>query len=470
MAEQACPGCLERDKAIAELPRQLDELRRQLRDLQTRLGTNASNSSLPPSANPPDAPKPVVKKATGRKPGAQHGHPPLARMRLPTERLAHVIALIPHRCERCHQPLPDQPQPGDPEPTWHQVAELPRSAALVTEFQGHARRCTGCGHVTRERLPAPSRADVLGPRLAATVAYLSGCQHVSKRGLEQVVETVFDVPVSLGSLARAEQQVAEALAGPHQAIAAAVQAAPVKHADETGWKLAGARRWLWVAVTATAAYFLLHARRGAAALAELLGERIEGVVVSDRWSAYSIVELTRRQLCWAHLVRDFRAMLDRGGAATAIGEELLELSGLLFDMWYKVRDGTRTRRWLGRQVEGWLRNDVVVALERGAACSCVKTAGVCVEILKVESALWAFASVEGVEPTNNAAERALRPAVLWRKGSLGSQSEGGCRFVERLLSVSVTLRKRGGRVLDYLREALNAHRHGLPIPKLLSAD
>jgi transposase len=225
-----------------------------------------------------------------------------------------------------------------------------------------------------------------------------------------------------------------------------------------------------VAVTATAAYFLLHARRGAAALAELLGERIEGVVVSDRWSAYSIVELTRRQLCWAHLVRDFRAMLDRGGAATAIGEELLELSGLLFDMWYKVRDGTRTRRWLGRQVEGWLRNDVVVALERGAACSCVKTAGVCVEILKVESALWAFASVEGVEPTNNAAERALRPAVLWRKGSLGSQSEGGCRFVERLLSVSVTLRKRGGRVLDYLTEALNAHRHGLPIPKLLSAD
>jgi transposase len=468
MVEQGCPGCLERDKAIAELQRQLDEVRQQLRDRQARLGINASNSSLPPSANPPDAPKPVLKKATGRSPGAQHGHPPLARMRLPPQRLAHVIALVPHRCERCQQPLPDQPQPGDPEPTWHQVAELPRTAAVVTEFQGHARTCTGCGHVTRETIPEQIRADTLGPRLAATVAYLGGCQHVSKRGLEEVVETVFDVPVSLGSLIRLEQQISEALAQPHQQIAAEVQQAAVKHADETGWKLAGTRCWLWVAVTATAAYFLLHARRGATALTELLGERIQGIVVSDRWSAYSIVELARRQLCWAHLVRDFQAMVDRGGAATAIGEELLELSGLLFDMWYKVRDGTRTRPWLGRQVESWLRNDVVVALERGCVCGCAKTAGVCAEILKVESALWTFTSVAGVEPTNNAAERALRPAVLWRKGSFGSQSEAGCRFVERLLSVSATLRKRGGRVLDYLTEALNAHRHGLPIPKLLS--
>jgi transposase len=469
MAEQGCPGCLERDKVIAELQRQLDELRQQLRDLHARLGTNASNSSLPPSANPPGAPKPVVKKATGRKPGAQPGHTPNARLRLPPERLAHVIALVPHRCERCRAPLPAQGQPGDPEPSWHQVAELPRTAALVTEFQGHARTCAGCGHVTRATIPPEIRADALGPRLAATVTYLSGCQHVSKRGLEEVVEAVFDVPVSLGTLARLEQQMSGALAEPHRQIAALVQAAPVKHADETGWKLAGKLCWLWVAVTAGAAYFLLHARRGAAALKELLGERPQGVVVSDRWSAYQALDLSRRQVCWAHLVRDFQAMVDRGGLAAVVGEELLDLGGLLFEMWYKVRDGTRTRRWLARQVAGWLRNDVGVALERGTACGCAKTAGVCAEILKVEPALWTFAREEGVEPTNNAAERALRPAVLWRKGSFGCHSEDGCRFVERLLSVSQTLRKRGSRVLDYLTEALNAHRHGLPIPKLLPA-
>src|SRR5262245_25352515 len=308
MAEQGCPGCLERDKAIAELQRQLDEVRQQLRDLQARVGANASNSSLPPSANPPGAPTPVVKEATGRKRAAQPGHEPHARLRLPPQRLAHVIALVPHRCERCQQPLPAQRQPGDPEPTWHQVAELPRTAAVVTEFQGHARTCACCGHVTREAIPAEVRADALGPRLAATLAYLSGCQHVSKRGLEEVVEAVFDVPVSLGTVARLEQQMSAALAEPHRQLAAEVREAAVKHADETGWKLAGKRRWLWVAVTATAAYFLLHARRGAEALKQLLGARPRGVVVSDRWSAYHVLALARRQLCWAHLARDFQAM------------------------------------------------------------------------------------------------------------------------------------------------------------------
>jgi transposase len=313
------------------------------------------------------------------------------------------------------------------------------------------------------------RADGLGPRLAASVAYLGGCQHVSKRGLEEVVETVFDVPVSLGSVARTEQQMSDALAEPHRQLAREVQAAEVKHADETSWKLAGKRCWLWVAVTVTTAYFLLHARRSAKALGALLGQQVKGIVVSDRYSAYHAVNLLQRQLCWAHLKRDFQAMVDRGGAAVGIGEELLDLTGLLFDLWYKVRDGTRTRRWLDKQIRGWLRNDVVVALERGVVCGCAKTSGVCAEILKVESALWTFARVAGVEPTNNAAERALRPAVLWRKGSFGCQSESGCRFVERLLSVTQTLRKRGGRVLDYLTEALNAHRHGLPVPKVLSA-
>jgi transposase len=365
--------------------------------------------------------------------------------------------------------LPAQQQPNDPEPSWHQVAELPRTAAIVTEFQGHARTCTGCGHVTRQSIPPEIRVDALGPRLAATVAYLSGCQHVSKRGLEEVVEAVFDVPVSLGTVARLEQQMSAALVEPHRQLAEEVQAAAVKHADETSWKLAGKRCWLWVAATVTTVYFLLHARRSAKALEELLGERVQGVVVSDRYSAYHAVALVQRQLCWAHLKRDFQAMKDRGGAAAEVGEELLDLTSLLFDLWYKVRDGTRTRRWLDKQIQSWLRNDVVVALERGIECGCAKTAGVCAEILKLESALWTFGRVAGVEPTNNAAERALRPAVLWRKGSFGCQSESGCRFVERLLSVSQTLRKRRGRVLDYLTEALNAHRHSLPIPKLLPA-
>ena len=240
--------------------------------------------------------------------------------------------------------------------------------------------------------------------------------------------------------------------------------------DETGWKQAGQKRWLWTAVSSTAALFVIHLRRGAAGLKALLGETIEGLICSDRWSAYHLIPIQRRQLCWAHLRRDFQAMIDRGGEAAAVGEELLTHADMMFGLWHKVRDGTRGRRWLARHVDGWLRAEVRSLLEQGAACACAKTAGVCAEILKLEEALWTFARQEGLEPTNNAAERALRPAVIKRKRSFGCHSEEGCRFVERLLSVTQTLRMQGRPVLDYLVDALVAHRHGLPAPQLLATQ
>jgi transposase len=467
MAEPTCPGCLRRDTALSTLLQRVQELEQRVRDLEARLGTNASNSSLPPSANPPGAPAPVTKNPTGKKPGGQPGHPGHPRCRLPADRVTHVIALVPSRCERCRASLPAAPGPDDPEPSWHQVAELPRRACVVTEFQGHARTCPCCGHLTREAIPAALKADSLGPRLAAAVSYLAACQHVSHQGLEEVVETVFGVPVSLGTVAAAQQQMSQALAAAHQEIVAEVRSAPVKHVDETGWKQAGQRRWLWTAVSATAVAFLIHLRRGAAALTALLGEGLAGVLCSDRWSAYHRVPLSQRQVCWAHLRRDFQAMSERAGPAADVGEELLFAADMLFELWYKVRDGTRSRRWLARQVQEWLRGEVRTGLEAGAASGCAKTAGTCAEILQVEEALWTFARVDGVGPTNNAAERALRPAVLWRKGSFGSHSESGCRFVERLLSVVQTLRLRHQPVLEYLAQALTAHRHGVPAPPVL---
>ena len=470
MSEPSCPGCAQRDATILALQQRVEELERQVKDLLQRLGLNASNSSLPPSANPPQAKPPVVKRKTGRKTGGQPGHPGHHRLRLPRHRVQHVIALVPARCEACHAPLPHQPSPADPEPTWHQLAELPKVSAVVTEFQGHARTCQGCGHVTREAIPAEIRAHAFGPRLAATLSYLAGSQHVSQRGLEDVSEVVFGVPLSLGSVTALQEQVSQALQPGHQEIACAVRQAEVKNADETSWKQAGQKRWLWAAVTATAALFVIHARRGAAGLVALLGEAIHGLVGSDRWSAYHLIPVARRQLCWAHLRRDFQAMIDRGGAAAAVGADLLLNSDMLFELWYKVRDGTRSRAWLSRQIDGWLREEVRDLLERGAACACAKTAGVCAEVLKLEPALWTFARHEGLEPTNNAAERALRPAVIKRKRSFGCHSQAGCRFVERLLSVTQTLRLQQRPVLDYLVEALVAHRHGLPAPKLLAAS
>jgi transposase len=363
--------------------------------------------------------------------------------------------------------LPQPPSPGDPEPVWHPFAELPPVAAVVTEFQGHARTCPDCGHLTREAIPAQIRAQAFGPRLAAVLSYLGGCQHLSQRGLEDVVETVFGIPTSLGSVATLQGQMSEALEAPPREIAAEVRQAAARNVDETGWKEAGQKRWLWAAVTASAALFVIHARRGADGLRALLGEAIGGLISSDRWSAYLSVPLQRRQICWSHLRRDFQGMVDRGGDGEEVGRGLLEQTRVLFGLWYQVRDGTRSRAWLARQLEGRVRPEVRALLEQGAACGCARTAGMCAEILEVEAALWTLAHHEGLEPTNNAAERALRPAVVWRKKSYGCHSPEGCRFVERLLSVTTTLRLPGRSVLEYLVEALDAHRCGLPIPQLL---
>jgi transposase len=468
MAEPSCPGCQQRDAALADLRERLAALEAEVRDLKGRLGQNASNSSLPPSANPPAAPKPVVKAPTGRPPGAQAGHAPWQRVRLPAERVHDIVRYVPAACRRCQAALPAAPGPDDPEPTWHQVAELPPLTARITEHQGHARLCPHCGTLNHAPIPADVRAHALGPRMAAVMAYLSGARHDSKRGVEEVVETVFGVPVALGTVAAVEQEVSAALAPAHAEAAEAVRQAPTKNADETGWKEAGRLCWLWTAVTAGVAYFVIHARRGAAGLTALLGETVTGILTSDRWGAYNRLEVYRRQLCWAHLVRDFQAMVDRGGPSRTIGRELLNFAEDVFHWWYRVRDGTLSRATLRTYIDGqrpWLR----ALLARGSGCGCAKTAAVCRNLLDLEPALWTFVRVEDVEPTNNAAERALRPAVLWRRRSFGCHSAAGCRFVERMLTAVQTLRLHDRGVIDYLMEAITAHRRGLTAPKLLPA-
>jgi transposase len=247
-----------------------------------------------------------------------------------------------------------------------------------------------------------------------------------------------------------------------------VRRSPAQNTDETGWKEAGRLCWLWTAVTSGAALFVINARRGAAGLAALLGDVISGIVTSDRWSAYGRLDIYRRQLCWAHLVRDFQALVERGGPAKAIGEELLCLAEDVFTWWYRVRDGTLQRASLRTYIDGqrpWLRE----LLQRGSRCRCTKTARFCANLLELEPALWTFVRAEGVEPTNNAAERALRPAVLCRRRSFGCYSAAGCRFVERMLTVVQTLRLQQREIIDYLEQAITAHRQGLAAPKLLPA-
>ncbi len=468
MATVICPGCQERDERIAALEREVAQLRAAVQDLTARLGTNATNSGTPPSANPPGAPKPVTKKRTGKKPGGQHGHPARLKRRLPPERLHKIIPFVPARCDRCHEPLPPQQGPDDPEPSWHQVAELPKVVAQVTEYQGHYRTCPCCGQLNHAPIPQDLKAHSIGPRLAATLGYLAGSHRVSQRGLEEITEDVFDVPVSVGTVANLQTQLSEALAPAHTEALQVVHAAAAKNVDETSWKLAGKLCWLWVAATGTVAAFLIHAHRGWDALVALLGEEIQGFIGSDRWSAYGRLSPYCRQICWAHLKRDFQKLVDRGGAAARLGKKLQRVAEQVFVAWHLFRGGGCDRRALQERLDGPAR-ELERLLRGGRRCADAKAATFCGNVLELLPAVWRFVVSAGVEPTNNHAERMLRRGVLWRKNAFGCHSEAGCRFVERMLTVVQTRRLQGQSVLGYLYEALVAHRKGLPAPSLLPA-
>jgi transposase len=337
---------------------------------------------------------------------------------------------------------------------------------MITEHQARARTCPCCGHLNRGEIPAEIRAHVIEPRLAAVMSYLSGRHHLSRRAVEEIVETVFEVPISLGTVIALEAETSAALAGAYQEVQEEVRGAAVKNTDETGWSEAGRRRWLWKAATATAALFVIHLRRGFAGLQALLGEAITGVVCSDRWSAYSKLPLELRQICWAHLRRDFQKLIDRGGPAEAIGRVGLEVVECLFADWWASRRGELDRPGLRARVERMAR-ELQSTLERGCSCADSKAGTFCANLLALYPALWLFAAIAGAEPTNNHAERLLRSGVLWRKNAFGCHSAGGCRFVERMLTVVQTLRLRNRPALDYLVGAIAAHRSGLPAPQLL---
>ncbi|GAC1451964.1 MAG: IS66 family transposase [Isosphaeraceae bacterium] len=461
-----CQECVRLRRELDAALAQIAVLQAQVKELALQIQRNSSNSSTPPSANPLDAPKPAPKPPTGRRPGGQTGHRGRHRARLPANRVDAVVTYVPSVCTDCHTPLPIEPGPNDPEPSWHQVAELPKLAAVVTEHQAHARTCPGCGRRNQATVPAEVRAHVIGPRLAAMMSYLSGRFHLSKRSVRELVEAAFEVPVSLGTVAALEQQTSVALIPAHEQARDAVRDAPVKNADETGWKQAGARRWLWTAATVTAAYFVIHVHRGARGLKALLGEAIAGIVISDRWWGYNRLPLEQRQVCWAHLKRDFRKCLERGGPGKVVGDVGLMVVEDVFTLWWEYREGLIDRPTLGTQLEPVIE-ELRLALERGSGCADPKVVAFCDNLLTLYPALWLFAGVEGVEPTNNHAERILRPGVLWRKNAFGCHSESGCRFVERILTVVQTLRLQKRSVLEFLEESVIAHRSGTPSPALV---
>ena len=380
-----------------------------------------------------------------------------------------IVPYIPPICSGCQTPLPQEPGPNDPEPAWHQVAELPVPAAVVTEHQAHARTCPGCGLLNRATIPAEVRVHVIGPRLTAMMSYLSGRFQLSKRSVKELVEASYDVPVSPGTVAALEQETCASLRTAHDQARDVVRDAPVKNADETGWKLGGAKRRLWTAATLTVAYIVIHVQRGARGLHALLGEAITGIVISDRWWGYNRLPREQRQVCRAHLKRDFQKCKERGGGGKVVGDVGLVVVEDVFTLWREFREGLIDRQALAMDLEPAVE-ELRQALERGSGCADHKVSAFCDNLLTLYPALWLFAGIAGVEPTNNHAERILRMGVLWRKNAFGCQSESGCRFVERILTVVQTLRLQKRSVLDFLEQSVIAHRRGTLAPALIGPN
>jgi transposase len=460
---------LERENAALraenrELRRCIAQLEARIRELEAQLSRNSGNSSCPPSSDPPGSPPPALPKRTGRKRGGQPGHEKHSRPLVPRERVDRTVVVKPDACRRCGDALGGD----DPEPFRHQVIEVPKVMGAVEEYELHALFCPKCGISTRALPPPGVPTGNFGPRLQAMVSVCSGAYRMSKRQIEELIEDFFGVPISLGSIANLEQATSEAVAAPVDEVAHAIREEPVVHADETGWFERSKRAWLWVAVTAHLALFVLRARRNAPVAKELLGAAFAGILVSDRWSAYAWVDVARRQLCWAHLLRQFRGFQNHGPEAKAIGRALEVLTETMFHVWHRVRDGTKTRAEFQTFIEN-LRGHLVARLQEGTVCPVQAVAGRSREILELEPALWTFAYVEGVEPTNNAAEHRIRHGVMWRKTSFGTDSPNGSRFVERILTVVTTLRMQGRNVLDYVTAACEAALQGAPPPSLLPA-
>jgi transposase len=446
---------------VAQQQEQIRQLQQQLADSTAKLNTNSTNSSLPPSSDrfhskrrPPRSPDQPAKKR-----GGQQGHPRHQRLLVAEDQVRQIIPCVPSACRRCGKPLSG----NDPAPLRHQVAELPVVVPDVLEYQLHRLTCPCCKTSTCGALPASVKGQ-FGPRLEATLALLAGQYRQGLRPVVALAAALWGLDISAGMVSKLRARTADALLIPWAQVAWYVRSQNV-NIDETGWRENKKPMYLWAVVTRWAALFRIIKGRTALAAQKLLGSDFAGVATCDRLKSYWWIE--RLQWCWAHLRRDFQAMIDRGNAGKAIGESLLEASNQLFTLWHQLLKGEISRARFGEAIKP-VQSAVRRALQRGKKCGCSKTAGTCKELLGHEQWLWTFAEVEGVEPTNNEAERAERAGVLLRKSSGGTQSEQGSRFVERMLTVVETCRRQGKSVLDYLSACIQGWRQDQPTPSLVS--
>jgi transposase len=453
---------------VTSLTAQVAALTKQVAELMEKLGRNSRNSHLPPSSDGPGqrGPSGQGKGPPGtRKRGGQPGHGGSRRTLLPPDEVDEVVDLFPTHCEGCAGELPEV---QDPYAHRYQQVELPPMKPHTTEWRCHEVACSKCRHKTR----APHDSEIIpaspfGPRLMATIAFLTGVYHVSRRKTVVLLWELLRIRISLGALSAIEARVSDAIAPAVEDVWKHVGHGAVKHTDGTSWLQAGAMRALWTIATKAATVFKILTDNSKATLQPLYGS-LRGILVSDRAKALNFWTMDHRQICWAHLLRKFVSFSERAGAGAAIGRELLDYAGILFDYWHDYRDGKLARgvfvTWMAA-----LGPKVEAVLARAVAAGIDGVSGSCADILDHRAALWTFVTHADVEPTNNHAEREIRAFVLWRKRSYGTQSERGNLFAERVMTVAHTARKQNKNVLSFLTACCRAALDGGRRPSLFVA-
>ena len=375
-----------------------------------------------------------------------------------------VTKFIPHEPHACTCGCQDLEE-CDQEPLRHQTVDIPPIKPVVIEHVQYVRRCKKCGELVYAPLPDDIKRNIFGPGVLANVGILTGLLNTSKRKALAIINEVFNVPMSLGGLSNCEAKIADSIEKPCDDTVEHVRQQEIAHADETGWPRGNRKKgWLWAFGCATAAFFMVHPNRNQKAARKMIGNFF-GKLVSDRYNAYNFYKFVR-QICWAHLKRDFNAISEANGKLGKIGLELHELAKQILKMRRRVRDGTLQWETFQRRMPE-LKKRVELLLKAGARFD-GKLGGKCRDILKHKKYLWTFVEDQNVEPTNNFAERLVRQAVLWRKISFGTQSERGARYVERILTVCATCRLQDRSIIEYLRKACHNHLNGIPAPNLVA--
>lgn len=446
-------------KAVEERDREIAQLKARVIELETQLGQNSNNSHKPPSSDPPGT-RPS-KPPTGRKRGGQPGHKPNRRAMLPPEKVTRRTEVKPTACRCCGG---RRFRNGSAPPRIHQVLEVPEIAPDVHEIRMHPGECRDCGATTWGELPKGVPVHMFGPRLLALIGYMLAAR-MSRRQLREMLGEVFGIPVSLGALSEAEARTSDAIAAASDEAARYVREQPVKNVDASTWRIEGAYAALWTIATRFVVAFFVTPDAKAPGIRALLGT-LHGIMISDRGSQLGFWAMNRRQICWAHLIRKFVAFSERSDKAGQLGESLLLVAQAMLSQWHRVRDGTLSRTHFKR-----VADNAQLAIERllecGVALKIRGVSGACADMLAHKQALFTFAHCPGVEPTNNHAERALRPFVLWRKTSYGSQSDRGRLFAQRVMTAAHSLRLQKRSIFQFLVESCQAGSNGRSGPSLL---